>query len=459
MTPIEKYNNEIMNGFQQAKGKGYCFCINPITPYKLVALTAINVCNKDKERTCFIVTPYYDVSNKIKFEIEKAAPNNDFKINFTGKQYINPKFNYNYDCIITIGINGDEKDDVEKLRKLNSCSKFTLFVFTESSLSAEINEFLVRHSSFIKTSVTPNEARVAYLNCPVEEWRYGVPFSEIEQEEYDKATKYINDCITIFGGLSNIEKCARGDNLLNISASEFRYNFANENGWNEHLDMKSDYDRSIDEIYNPNTLNERANTFYTIIRNRKDMAIKNDNKLQIIANIVAENSNKKICIVSKSGETALAIANYLNQEEYQKLGIRCGQYHDCIPDTYATDSDGNIMLRKSGKDKGNPIILKSQASSTQYERLFNMGLINVLSIKFATNTKLKIAFDLIIFADSLTANIGQFKSRFANSYCTTIPNQVYRIYTINSIEERDINKENIPNNVQIMTQMAENYIL
>ena len=259
--------------------------------------------------------------------------------------------------------------------------------------------------------------------------------------------------------MSNIEKCARGDNLLNISASEFRYNFANENGWNEHLDMKSDYDRSIDEIYNPNALNERANTFYTIVRNRKDMAIKNDNKLQIIANIVTENANKKICIVSKSGETALAIANYLNQEEYQKLGIRCGQYHDCIPDTYATDSDGNIMLRKSGKDKGNPIILKSQASSTQYERLFNMGLINVLSIKFATNTKLKIAFDLIIFADSLTANIGQFKSRFANSYCTTIPNQVYRIYTINSIEERDINKENIPNNVQIMTQMAENYIL
>ena len=82
MTPIEKYNNEIMNGFQQAKGKGYCFCINPITPYKLVALTAINVCNKDKERTCFIVTPYYDVSNKIKFEINKTIR---FKNGITGK--------------------------------------------------------------------------------------------------------------------------------------------------------------------------------------------------------------------------------------------------------------------------------------------------------------------------------------------------------------------------------------
>lgn len=459
MTPIEKYNAEIMNGFQQAKGKGYCFCINPITPYKLVASTAVAMCNKDNERSCFIVTPYYDISNKIKYEIEKLSPNNNFKINFTGKQYINPKFNYNYDCIIIVGINGDEKDDVEKLRKLTNCSKFTLIVFTESSLSQEINEFLLRHSTFLKTTVTPTEARVAYLNCPVEEWRYGVPFTSTDQEEYDKANQFISESITIFGSLDNIEKCARGDNRLNISASEFRYNFAYENGWSEHLDMKSDYDRSIDDVYNPNALNERANTFYTITHKRKEMAIRNDNKLQIIADIVSNNSNKKICIVSKSGEMALAIANYLNQEEYQKLGIKCGQYHDCIPDSYATDSEGNIIVHKSGKDKGNPIVMKSQASSTQYERLYNSGLINVLSIKFATNTKLKIAFDLIIFTDALTANIAQFKSRFANCYCNEVPNKVYRVYTMNSIEERDINKENVPNNVQIMTNMPKNYIL
>ena len=459
MTPIEKYNKEIMDAFQQAKGRGYCFCVNPITPYKLVALTAVTACNKDKERTCFIVTPYYDVTNKIKYEIEKLSPNNDFKINFTGKQYINPKFNYNYDCIIIVGINGDEKDDVDKLRKLTNCSKFTLIVLTESSVTHEMNEFLLRHSTFLKTTVTPNEARAAYLNCPVDEWRYGVPFTPTDQEEYDKANKFISESITIFGGLDNIEKCARGDNHLNISASEFRYQFAAENGWTEHLDMRSDYDKSIDDIYNPNALNDRANTFYTITRKRKEIALKNDNKLQIIADIVSKNVDKKIVIVSKDGEMALAIANYLNQEEYQKLGIRCGQYHDCIPDTYATDSDGNIMLRKSGKDKGNPIILKSQASSTQYERLYNSGLINVLSIKFATNIKLKIAFDLIIFSDSLTANITQFKTRFANCYCNSVPNQVYRIYTMNSIEERDINKENIGNNVQIMTNMSENYIL
>lgn len=459
MTPIEKYNAEIKAAFQQAKGKGHCFCINPITPYKLVATIAVAICNRDSQRSCFIVTPYYDVTNKIKFEIEKLAPNNEFKINFTGKQYINPKFNYNYDCTICVGINGDEKDDVDKLRKLYNCSRFTLAILTESSLPAEMNEFLLRHSCFLKTTVTPNEAKVAYLNSPVNEWRIGVPFSDVEQQEYDKANQFITESITIFGSLPNIEKCARGDNLLNISASEFRYQFAYENHWHERLDMKSDYDRSIDEYYNPNALNERANAFYTITHKRKEMAIRNDNKLKAIADIVINNVDKKICIVSKSGETALAIANYLNQDEYQSLGIKCGQYHDCIPDSYATDSEGNIMLHKSGKNKGTPIVLKSQAASTQYERLFNSGIINVLSIKFATNTKLKIAFDLIIFADVLTANISQFKSRFANSYCTTNPNEVYRIYTANSIEERDMNRENVNNNVQIMTQTSENYIL
>lgn len=459
MTPIEKYNEQIISAFQQAKGKGYCFCVNPITPYKLVALVATRICNKDINRTCFIVTPYYDVTNKIKNEINKIAPDNDYKIIFNGKQYINYKFNYNYDCTITVGINGDEKDDVEKLRKLDSCSTFTLNVFTESSISHELNEFLIRHSHFLKTTVTPDEARMAYLYCPVKEWRIGVELSDADREEYDKANTFISECITIFGNLQNIESCARGNPALNISASEFRYNFAYENGWNERLDMTSDYDRSIDSVYNPNSLLERANTFYTITQKRKDIAMKNDNKLIAIGDIVKNNIGKKICIISKSGEMALAIANYLNQEEFQNIGIRCGQYHDCIPDAYKCDEEGNIVLHTSGKNKGEPIILKSQACSTQYEKLYNNGTINVLSIKFATNVKLKINFDLAIFTDSLTANIVPFKNRFTNSYCNTIPNEVYRIYSINSIEEKSIKSENILGNVQIMTQEAENYIL
>ena len=256
MTPIEKYNNDIMIAFQQAKGKGYCFCINPITPYKLVASIVNAIYNKDKERSCFIVTPYYDITKKIKDELKHIIGENDYKINFTGKQYINPKFNYNYDCTIIVGLNGEDKTDIDKIRKLDNCSKFTLIIFTESALPAEINKYLLKHISFLKTTVTPNEARAAYFYSPVEEWRYGVPFSPSDQEEYDKANKFITESITIFGGLDNIEKCSRGDKLLNISAGEFRYIFAQENGWNEHLDMKSDYDRSIDEIYNPNSLNE-----------------------------------------------------------------------------------------------------------------------------------------------------------------------------------------------------------
>lgn len=458
MTPNEKYAKEIMSAFQTAKGKGYCFCINPILPYKLVAQTAIGISSKDESRKILIVTPYYDVTNKIKGELIKIDDKEHTNISYLTKLYVNPKYNYNYDCTIVVGINGEDSIDLELLRKLDSCSKFTLFIFTINSLPNDINLFLTKHSNFLKTTVTPNEARMAYLYSPVEEWRCGVELSETDREEYDKANQYIADCISIFGDLKTIEKCARGDKLLNISASEFRYNFAIENGWNEHLNMNSDYEKSIDEIYNPNTLNEKANTFYTITHKRKEIAINNDNKLIEIGKIVRENYDKKICIVSKSGEMALAIANYLNGEEFAELNIKCGQYHDCIPETYGIDDEGNILIRKSGKDKGKPVILKSQASSTQYERLYNFDIINIMSIKFASNVKLKISFDLIIFTDCLTANIIDFKSRFINSYCNSLPNKVYRLYSTNTIEEKSLNSENIMSNVQIMSHIEEKFI-
>lgn len=458
MTLNEKYAKEIMDAFQAAKGKGYCFCIAPISPYSLVAQTAISICKKDENRKILIITNYYDISKKIKNEINRLAPDNNYNISYTSSTYVNPKYNYNYDCTISVGINGEENDDLERLRKIDSCSKFTLYIFTINTLPNEINLFLTKHSKFLKTTITPSEARMDYLYSPVKEWRYGVELSESDREEYDKANTYIADCISIFGNMDNIEKCARGDKLLNISASEFRYNFAKENGWSEHLNMNSDYDRSIDVIYNPNALNERANNFYNIAAKRKEIAIKNDAKLIEIGNIVKEHKDKKICIVSKYGETALAIANYLNTDDFKELGIKCGQYHDCIPETYAVDNCGNILLRKSGKDKGKPVILKTQASSSQYEKLYNLDLINVLSMKFAVNNKLKIDFDLIIFTDCITANILDFKTRFANSFCNSSPNIVYRIYSNNTIEEKSLENGHKLNNVQIMSHIEENFI-
>lgn len=459
MTINEKYSAEIMAEFQRAAGKGYCFCVNPITPYKLVAQTAINVCNKDTNRKVYIVTSFYDYTQKIKAEIAKIAPENNYNVTYNGSIYINPKFNYNYDCTIVVGINGEDNGDIEKLRKLINCSKFTLVIFTNSALSVEMNKFVQSNLKFLKTSITPDEARVAYLYSPVEEYRYSVPLSDLDKEEYDKADAFIRESITIFGSLQNIEQCARGNKVLNISASEFRYNFAKENSWNEHLDMTSDYERSIDDVYNPNALNERANTFYTISHKRKEIALRNENKYAKIAEIVKNNADKKIVIVSKHGETALTIANYLNQPEFQELGINCGQYHDCIPDAYDVDNEGNVIVQKSGKDKGKPKVIKSQALSSRYLALFNANSINILSIKFASNPKLKIAFDLIIFTDPNTANITHFKNRFVNAVCTESPNKVYRIYSKDTIEERDINNENILNNVQIMSSEIDSYIM
>mgnify|MGYP002623293436 CR=1 FL=1 len=454
MTPNEKFANEIMTAFQVVRGKGYCFCPNHIQPYKLIAKTAVAICNKDTTRKCLIITPYFDVTTKIKTEIEKLKTVNNYNITYLSVIYFNPKYNYNYDCIISYGIDGDDKLDIERLHKIDNCSKFSLFIFNKINLSNEVNLFLTKHSNFLKTTITPDEIRTAYLYCPVEEYRCGVPLSDIDREEYDKADNFISECITIFGDLQIIEKCARGDKLLNISASEFREQFAVNNGWSEKLDMTSEYDKNIDTIYNPNALNERANTFYTITHKRKEIAIKNDNKIDEVIKIVKENFNKQIVIVSKSGEFAAEIAKKLRENN-----IECGEYHDCIPEEYKLDEEGNIVTYKSGKNKGQPVIIKSAALSTLYEKAYNRTAINILSIKFASDSKLTIPYDIIIFTDSLTANITDFKTRFVNTYSNITPNIVYRIYSANTIEEKNILNEKTLSNVKIMSNDMSDYIL
>ena len=49
------------------------------------------------------------------------------------------------------------------------------------------------------------------IYSPVEEHRYGVELSDDDRELYNKYTDYITTCISIFGELSNIEKCKKGD--------------------------------------------------------------------------------------------------------------------------------------------------------------------------------------------------------------------------------------------------------
>jgi hypothetical protein len=430
MNKKDKYINQVITSFQNNKGKSSMYCFQKEIIPELV-YNIINMFYKKHNEQIFIVVDSYNTRKKIlDYIINNSASEYDIKI--LSKDYINTKYRYDYKLIITIGIN----DDFNIINHLYNQSKFILCILTENIMN---NNFITNVRNILPTINTIDISEVIrqeQIYSPVEEWRCGVQLSDSDLELYNKYTDYITTCINIFGELSNIEKCKHGDIKLNISATEFRDTLAKENGWREDLDTNNPFMKEIDAIYNPNSLFERACNFYNITKQRRDLCTDNNNKLEEILNICKDNMYNKILIVSKRGEFAAKVTEYINNNS----NLRCGDYHDCIDDAIAYDDNNIPILIKSGVNKGKVKIIGSQAQSTLNEKRFNADTINILSIKNASNVKLKIACDLVIFTSSLCDNIIEFKTRFSNIEFPITTN-VYKVYCNNTIENDILNKE------------------
>ena len=242
--------------------------------------------------------------------------------------------------------------------------------------------------------------------------------------------------------MDTIQKCRIGNPELGMSAMDCCYEIAKRNGWDYNIDKTLDYNQQLDEIFNPIALRDRINNIFVITANRKKLITDNKCKLEIIRNIVEENINKKILIISARGEFAYTIQKYLEENNIKTVG----GYHDELPDSYMQDINGQIITYKSGEHKGEPQVFKSQALSTNYESLYKQNYINILSIKAASSNKLIDTFFNI-------------KTRF-NDINFANPNIVHRIYISDTTEEKsllnekpnhliNIHEENFAENIEI----------
>lgn len=450
ITANEKFIKEAMNGFQKNRGKGSLYCIKPFAPYNLIAECVASFSNKHIDKKVLIVVDEYNKRVKIIDTINELYPNNNFNYKILNSNYINSKFHYVYDYTIIVG----NITDFNIINKLNSESKFTLLLMTEHinnhKLITKIRDILPN----ITIYVNRDDIQMELIHSPVEEYWYGIELSDEDKIQYDKYTEFINNTIAIFGSLQNIECAKHGNPKLNISSSEFRHHLATQNGWNEELDMKVEYNKMIDANYNPNILFEKACTFYNISNERRNLLLNNKNKINEICDICLKNMDKKILILSKNGEFAAAITNYIN---LTLKNDTCGDYHDCIEDMAAVDMYGNPILIKSGKDKGKPKIVKSAAISSNNEKRFNNGDINILSAKVSSNIKLTINVDIVIFTDGISTDIIEVKSRFTNS-TFNVPTITHRLFTNDTIEHKKLLEKNQPANIRIYNTNEKNAI-
>lgn len=394
------------------------------------------VVNNFTERSELIeyITNQEDEDNNKEFKGLISSKNiKIFTTSFIESNKFNMKINF------TIVYHCEEIGD--KLFNLLSTSKFRLVVLNKLNLSPTDITKLYSVCPML-SDFKQNEIDAIRTSTPVEEMRIGIEIPENTEDYallkyYDE---YITTTINIFGSLDNIEYARIGDKKSNLSATQFCYNIALENGWCENLDMSIDLNVQIDSLYNPANIRERALQTYDIIRKRATFIASYNNKLDEIIKIVENHKGERILIINKYGEFAAKVTKFINDMSESEI---CGDYHDRVDLIPGCELDGTPIYIKSGKNKGERKMFGSQAQKTYNEQRFNSGYINILSANNLPDKELSIPVDVVIITSTQCEEIESYIYRLSN---ITFPNNNVKLYTLyikDSIEEKKLQNKTI----------------
>lgn len=302
-----------------------------------------------------------------------------------------------------------------------------------------------------------NEIDEVRINTPVKDMWIDITIPD-DTEDY-KLLNYYNDYITtslnIFGSFENIKKARLGNTDYNISSTQICNQIAQENGWNDHLDMSIELNVQIDSLYNPSNIKERASQTYEIIRNRANLLSDYEGKLDVILNIVKDNPNKKILIINKRGEFASKVTEYINS---MSDTIICGNYHDKVEPIPAVDENGNPIFYKSGKNKGERKLMMAQAQKTLNQTLFNNGDLQILSTSSAPDKDLSINVDIIIITSPLCDDIRSYLYRLSHLFFNANTAILYTLYIKGSLEQTRLESKIVDENHTIVNKCEENVV-
>ena len=287
-----------------------------------------------------------------------------------------------------------------------------------------------------------NEIDEIRVNSPVEEMWVGVTIPEDSEswKLYNYYCKYIETSINIFGSFDMMQQARLGNDKLNISSASICAQIAQENGWNEHLDMSFEFNQRLDELYNPNNLRDRASKTYEIIRNRNNLLSDYEGKLEKVLELVKRYSRNKILIISKRGEFSSKITDYLNDNSEYDI---CGNYHNKVDDIPAVDEYGNPIFIKSGKEKGKRKSMGYKAQMTLNERKFNLDKIYCLSLSNSPDKSLTVNFDTVIITSPLCEDIKSYLYRLTNINLVSDKIKLFSIFCKNTIEQQKLLNKSI----------------
>ena len=289
---IETFN-DALNLWRDNKGIGSFLIPSPLEDKVIVLLLLQIVYNKHPDTdVLIIVNKYLERQDIIDYLTKQDNEENnkefqklitDRKIKIWSKNYIttNTRIDPKYLIIYHLDEYNNEID------KLIRHSKFKLIVLNKLLEDMEQLQNLYKNCQLLKSFEQKIINEVRYTT-PVEEiWiDVTIPTDTEEFKLLEYYNNYINTSLTIFGSFDNMNYARVGDARSNTSATNYCYRIAEENGWNEKLDMSNPINVEIDAMFNPNNVRERASQTYEIIRNRLELLSCYNGKLEEIYKIV-----------------------------------------------------------------------------------------------------------------------------------------------------------------------------
>lgn len=444
---LEDTYNFLINkwGSNEYKGIGSIHCVKPLDYSEIVCRIITLMRNKNPTIKIFIAVKEWAIRVKL-FDKFKSNDINTDSISCVTENYLKPTYTYNYDICFIIGF-----DDITSgVYNLFVHSKFRLMILTEDVIDAKKLSVIYEKCKPINNSIDSNSINAYRLSLPVEEYQVSVDFDTVQNlENYNKYSEYITQVLQIFGDFNTIAYARRGA-PDGRSAEEVLNDIAKYNGWSSTMDMTNPFSKQIDECYNPIVLGEKAHTCYEVMRKRGQLVSDNNAKLEPIINIIKDewenNPNARIIIISKRGEFAATITNYINEI----FGEVCGDYHDKIEPRVALDDNGVPIRYKSGSHKGEVVIAKSQAIRSRNLDFYNRGRLRALSLKNSSDSAISASFNIMIITSSLCDTIDEIRYRFNHLDIDDSKLKVYKLFMNETIEEKALSKEkSSPNHIII----------
>lgn len=331
-------------------------------------------------------------------------------------------------------------------------SKFKLVILSKLLDNKTIDDFYTVAPSI--GNFSQNVIDEVRTNRPVKECL--VELTITPDTELDKEMNYYNreisTALAIFGNFDNIKYARLGNSDTNCSSMMICDAIARTNGWDNHLDMSSEFNRDIDKLYSPSSIKERADSIYNIIRERSTKLASSKDKLSYILDIVNDNLDKNILIINKYGEFANLVTDYLND----KFGKRiCANCHDKVDNVPAVDDYGNPIFIKSGPKKGQPKLLGVIAQKKLAQKLMNSHKINVISCGASPDKSLDVDIDLVIITSPLCDTIESYFYRLSKVHFS---NEVllYTLFYKSTLEEKKLEDRSVPANHTIINDFDRN---